>query len=119
MEPFKITVREGKTLVIDETDQLIVTVQEDRETSVHGYGYFIAGTLLAESSTAAPQQFVFELLDDDGDPIDDGGDVEMLYEAVEFYFRTQFPTRQYVLSVPQFSFVYEEPPADGLSDEPK
>lgn len=118
MKSFKTIVMNGKLFITDEAEHSHIAVQPNREISERDYGYFINAALHSDESTFKPQQrFVFELTDPEGESIDDGGSIELLHDAVKFYFDTEFAGRQYTLSVPETSFVYEEPISGGTESE--
>jgi len=118
MKSFKTILMNGKLFITDEQEHSHVAVQQDRVISERDYGYFINASLHSDESTFAPQQrFVFELTDPEGESIHDGGSIEFLYDAVKFYFDTEFAGRPYTISVPETSFVYEEPLFDDTESE--
>lgn len=118
MKSFKTIVMNGKLFITDDAEHSHVAVQQNRVISEQDYGYFINAALHSDESTFDPlQRFVFELTDPDGASIDDGGDIELLFDAVKFYFDTEFAGRPYTISVPETSFVYEEPVDDAPAGE--
>jgi hypothetical protein len=107
MEDYKVTVREGLTIVEHLTSTFRMQVRQDDGSPIKTNLAMLEATLYVEHSSFVPcGSYLFSAIDNNNILRSDCADLELFKASVDFYFRSILNTELYVKSIPKYSTLY-------------